>query len=197
MKHKIVNLAVFKIAWTIVVVSAAAGTPFIGVVAVAAAVAIHLHTCDNVESETRLMLVAAVMGLAWESILVLSGLVSYSSGNLVPGIAPYWIVAMWVLFATTINAGMRWLQRNKVLAAVAGGIGGPMGFFAGAGVGAHGGVDHQSQRPRGRRRLSAAGGPGLVAHDHPETTAPGTFPGAVRAASRRGSARPRNRGRRP
>ena len=123
MKHKIVNLAVFKIAWTIVVVSAAAGTPFIGVVAVAAAVAIHLHTCDNVESETRLMLVAAVMGLAWESILVLSGLVSYSSGNLVPGIAPYWIVAMWVLFATTINAGMRWLQRNKVLAAVAGGIG--------------------------------------------------------------------------
>jgi hypothetical protein len=136
MKHKILNLAVFKVAWTIVVVSAAAGAPFIGVVAVAAAVTIHLRTCDNVESETRLLLVAAVMGLAWESILVFSGLVNYSSGNLVPGIAPYWIVAMWVLFATTINAGMRWLRRNKVLAAVAGGIGGPMGFFAGASAGA-------------------------------------------------------------
>jgi hypothetical protein len=136
MQNKIVNLAVFKVAWTIVVVSAAAGTPLIGVVAVAAAVAIHLRSCDNVESEARLLLVAAVMGLAWESTLVLSGLVSYSSGNLVPGIAPYWIVAMWVLFATTINAGMRWLQRNKIVAAIAGGIGGPVGFFAGASAGA-------------------------------------------------------------
>ena len=136
MKQEFVNLVVFKVAWTAVVVSAAAGAPLIGVLAVAAAVAIHLRSCNNAEAEIRLLLVAAIMGLAWESILVLSGLVNYSSGNLVPGIAPYWIVAMWVLFATTINAGMRWLRRNKAVAAIAGAIGGPMGFFAGASIGA-------------------------------------------------------------
>lgn len=136
MKKNFVNLAVFKVAWTAVVVSAAAGMPFIGVIAVAVAVGIHLRTCGNPESEARLLLIAAVMGLAWESALVLSGLVNYSSGTLVPGIAPYWIVAMWVLFATTINAGMRWLQRNRAVAAMAGAIGGPMGFFAGASAGA-------------------------------------------------------------
>ena len=82
------------------------------------------------------MLVAAVMGLAWESILVLSGLVSYSSGNLVPGIAPYWIVAMWVLFATTINHGLRWIKRDWRVAAIAGLVGGPLAFLGGAGMGA-------------------------------------------------------------
>ena len=136
MKENVVNLIVFKVAWTAVVVSAAAGAPLIGVIAVAVAVGIHLRSCDKPESETRLLLVAAAMGLAWESILMISGLVNYSSGNLVPGIAPYWIVAMWVLFATTINAGMRWLRRNKAVAAIAGAVGGPMGFFAGASAGA-------------------------------------------------------------
>ena len=136
MKRDFVNLAVVKLAWTAVVVSAAAGAPYLGVIAVAAAVAIRLRTCDNAQSEIRLLLIAAAMGFAWESTLVLSGQLSYSSGNLVPGVAPYWIVAMWVLFATTINAGMRWLRRNWTVAAVAGAIGGPMGFIAGASIGA-------------------------------------------------------------
>jgi hypothetical protein len=54
----------------------------------------------------------------------------------VSGLAPYWIVAMWVLFATTLNVGMRWLRRSTAIAAVAGAIGGPLAFFAGASIGA-------------------------------------------------------------
>ncbi len=136
MKHVIVNLAVFKAAWTAIVMSAAAGAPVIGVIAVAIAVGIHLRFCDNGESEIRLLLIAAAMGFAWESVLVLSGLLEYSSGHLVPGMAPYWIVVMWVLFATTLNVGMRWLRRNTATAAIAGAVGGPLAFFAGASLGA-------------------------------------------------------------
>ncbi len=136
MKQVIVNLAVFKATWTAIVISAAAGVPFIGVIGVAIAVGIHLWMCDNTESEIRLLLVAAAMGLAWETVLVLSGLLEYSSGNWMPGMAPYWIVAMWVLFATTLNVGMRWLRRNTATAAIAGAIGGPLAFFAGASTGA-------------------------------------------------------------
>jgi hypothetical protein len=136
MKHVFVNLAVFKVAWTAVVVSAAAGAPVIGAIAVATAVGIHLWSCDNPEAEIRLLLVAATMGLAWESALVLAGLLEYSSGTWMPGLAPYWIVAMWILFATTLNVGMRWLRRSTAIAAVAGAIGGPLAFFAGASIGA-------------------------------------------------------------
>ena len=136
MKQVIVNLVVFKAAWTTIVFSAAAGAPFIGVIAVATAVGIHLWLCDNTESEIRLLLVAAAMGLVWESVLVFFGLLEYSSGNWAPGLAPYWIVAMWVLFATTINVGMRWLRRNHATAVIAGAVGGPLAFFAGASTGA-------------------------------------------------------------
>ena len=136
MKHVFVNLAVFKVAWTAVVVSAAAGVPVIGAIAVAIAVGIRLWSCDNPEAEIRLLLVAATMGLAWESALVLAGLLEYSSGTWMPGLAPYWIVAMWILFATTLNSGMRWLRRSTAIAAIAGAIGGPLAFFAGASIGA-------------------------------------------------------------
>ncbi len=136
MKHVIINLVAFKATWTAIVLSAAAGNPFIGVMAVAIAVGIHLWLSDNADAEIRLLLIAAAMGFAWESLLVLSGLLQYSSGNLVPGLAPYWIVAMWVLFATTLNVGMRWLRRNNATAVIAGAVGGPLAFFAGASTGA-------------------------------------------------------------
>jgi hypothetical protein len=136
MKHVILNLAVFKAAWTAVVISAAAGAPAIGAIAVALAVGIHLRSCDNPEAEIRLLLVAAAMGFAWESALVLAGLLEYPSGNWIPGLAPFWIVAMWILFATTLNVGMQWLRRNTAVATIAGAVGGPLAFFAGASVGA-------------------------------------------------------------
>ena len=136
MKHVLVNLAVFKVAWTAVVVSAAASAPVIGVIAVAIAVGIHLWSNENPDNEIRLLFIAATMGFAWESVLVLAGLLEYSSGNWVSGLAPYWIVSMWVLFATTLNVGMRWLRRSTAIAAVAGAIGGPLAFFAGASIGA-------------------------------------------------------------
>ena len=136
MKQVFVNLAVFKAAWTVVVISAAAGAPIIGVIAVAIAVGIHLWSSENRDNEIRLLLVAAAMGFAWESALVLGGLLEYSSGNWMAGLAPYWIVAMWVLFATTLNVSMRWLRRSMAVAAAAGAIGGPLAFFAGASIGA-------------------------------------------------------------
>jgi hypothetical protein len=136
MKRIVINLAVFKAAWLAVVVSAAAGAPAYGAIAVAMAVAIHVAFSDNPRSESLLLLVAALVGLAWESWLVQAGLLVYASGNWVPGLAPYWIVAMWVLFATILNSGMRWLRRSKLVAATAGAIGGPMAFAAGASTGA-------------------------------------------------------------
>ncbi len=136
MKHTLINLAVFKAAWTAVLISAAAGAPVIGVIAVAIAVGIHLWSCDNPDAEIRLLLAAASLGFAWESAIVLAGLLEYSSGIWVPGLAPYWIVAMWVLFATTLNVGMRWLRRSTTVAATAGAIGGPLAFFAGSSIGA-------------------------------------------------------------
>lgn len=132
----ILNLLVFKAAWAAVVLSAAAGTPIYGLIAVAIAVAIHLWRSNSAETEIRLLLVAGVVGLVWETFLVRAGLIGYTTGHWLPGAAPYWIVAMWILFATTLNVGMRWLRSSRAIAALAGAIGGPLAFVTGASLGA-------------------------------------------------------------
>lgn len=136
MAHVVINLMVFKAAWAAVVLSAAAGTPIFGLIAIAIAVAIHLWRTNSAGTELRLLLIAGAVGLVWETFLVQAGLIGYASGHWLPGAAPYWIVAMWILFATTLNVGMRWLHSSRIAAALAGAIGGPLAFITGASLGA-------------------------------------------------------------
>jgi hypothetical protein len=136
MKSSLINLVSFKAGWAAVILAAAASMPELGLLAVAVVVAAHLARTPDARLESVLLLGAAAIGLVWESMLVGAGLLAYGSGQLLPGLAPYWIVAMWVLFATTLNVGMRWMRRSTLIAAAAGGIGGPLAFMAGERAGA-------------------------------------------------------------
>ena len=132
----IINLSLFKAGWLASVITAAASMPIVGTAVIGVAVLVHLLRSDDSLGEFRLLALAASIGLVWESALVVAGLVEYSAGSAIPGTAPYWIVAMWVLFATTLNVGMRWLHKNLIVASIAGAIGGPLSFLAGEKAGA-------------------------------------------------------------
>ena len=136
MKALVLNLSLFKAGWLASVLGAAAMLPVAGAAMVGVAVIVHLLRTENSQGELRLLGFAALLGFGWESLLVTTGLVQYSTGSLLPGLAPYWIVGMWVLFATTLNIGMRWLRKNIAVAAIAGAVGGPMSFLAGERAGA-------------------------------------------------------------
>lgn len=136
MKSALINLIAFKAGWIAVILTAAASRPELGLLAVAAVVAIHLARTPDVRPEVFVLAASAGIGLVWESLLVAGGFLVYDSGTLASGFAPYWIVAMWVLFATTLNVGMRWLRKSIFISAAAGAIGGPMAFIAGEAAGA-------------------------------------------------------------
>lgn len=136
MVSTIKNLVLFKIGWIACVLFAAQGQPAYAVAAVLIVVGLHLHNAPVVAKELMLLGTAALMGLAWESALVASGLVAYPTAPGGPALAPYWIVAMWVLFATTINRGLAWVKQHWAIAAFAGALGGPLAFAGGAGFGA-------------------------------------------------------------
>ncbi|MEM7503804.1 MAG: DUF2878 family protein, partial [Pseudomonadota bacterium] len=87
MANVVVNLMVFKAAWAAVVLSAAAGAPILGLIAVSIAVAIHLWRSNSAETEMRLLVIAGAVGLVWETFLVQSGLIGYASGYWLPGVA--------------------------------------------------------------------------------------------------------------
>ncbi len=136
--HFLINVVGLKIGWLACVLGGANAMPYLGVAAVAAIVGIHLFFSDDRKAEIKLIAIVAAIGLAWDSALTSAGLMVYPSGTVVSGLAPYWIIAMWVLFATALNVALAWLKGRPLVAAVFGGIGGVMAFYGGYKLG---GVD--------------------------------------------------------
>ncbi len=136
MNALVINLSLFKAGWLAAVFAAAASLPILGTAVIGIAVAVHLWQSDEPRGEFLLLALAAAVGFVWESLLVYAGIVQYGPNTALAATAPYWIVAMWVLFATTLNVGMRWLRKNLLVASIFGGLGGPMSFLAGEKAGA-------------------------------------------------------------
>ena len=135
MNFTIINLLLFKLGWVAAVFSAAYGVAWVGALTILGIAAVNLGRAANPGRELRLLLAAALVGLVWETVLTLQGVLIYAEAGSA-GVAPYWIVAMWILFATTLNVGMSWMKKNILLPIVFGGIGGPMSFLAGQHFGA-------------------------------------------------------------
>ncbi len=130
------NVALFQAGWFACVLGASHGLPWFGAIAATIIVFWHVARAARPAMELRLVGVAAGMGALFETVLVQSGWISFPGGALVDGIAPYWMVAMWALFATTLNVSLRWLRPHGWLAALLGAVGGPAAYYAGARLGA-------------------------------------------------------------
>jgi hypothetical protein len=134
--HPAVNFLAFQAGWFACVLSAARGHPWLGVAVASVIVGLHLSWVDAPGREARLVGLAVLMGLVLDSMLVATGWLAYANGQMAAGLAPYWILAMWALFATTMNVTMRWMRNRHVLAALLGLVGGPLSYLAGQRLGA-------------------------------------------------------------
>jgi len=132
----LINLVAFKLGWLACILGGANDAPLVGTLIALAIVALHIVRSALPARELTLALIAGAIGAVWDSVLASAGLLSYASGTLFEGTAPYWIVAMWLLFATLLNQSLRWMHGRLILAAAVGAIGGPLAFFAGNRLGA-------------------------------------------------------------
>jgi hypothetical protein len=130
------NFIAFQLGWFACVLGAAHGMPWAGTGLALAIVAWHIGRAGEPRAELVLVLIAAGIGALWDSGLAALGWIHYSSGMLLEDAAPYWIVALWMLFATTLNLSLGWLKRSMPLAVLFGAIGGPLAYFGGAKLGA-------------------------------------------------------------
>jgi hypothetical protein len=132
----VLNVVLFQIGWFACVLGAAHGLAGAGALAALLIVAWHVARADAPRRELALVAVAAVLGALFETLLVQSGWIRFGAGVLIEGAATYWMVALWALFATTLNVSLRSLRKRVWLAALLGAIGGPMAYYAGARLGA-------------------------------------------------------------
>lgn len=126
-------LAITQLGWFACVIGGARGAGWIGASVAAAAVAWHLARAHDWQREGRLLAVAVAGGWLWECALVQGGLLVYPGE---PAWAPYWMAALWALFAIQVNVLFGWLRSRLWLAAALGAVAGPLSFQAGAALGA-------------------------------------------------------------
>jgi len=130
------NVVLFQVGWFACVLGGAHAWPWAGTSVALAIVGWHLVRAARPRDELIVVLCCAAIGAIFDSALVAFGWVSYRSGTLVTGTAPHWLVAMWMLFATTLNVSLRWLRRFPLAAIALGAFGGPLAYWGGARLGA-------------------------------------------------------------
>jgi len=133
---KLTNFIAFQIGWFACVLGGANGLPWVGTGIALAVVTWHLTRAERPRQELLLVLSAAMIGIVFDSLLVTLDWLAYPSGTLIASTAPHWIVALWMLFATTLNVSLSWLKRHLPIAIAFGAIGGPLAYWGGAKLGA-------------------------------------------------------------
>jgi hypothetical protein len=135
-KRHLINILALKVGWLSCVVAAGRGEPWFGPAVVAGLLALHFWL--NADRRTDLVLMVAVvpLGFSVDSLLAASGLLVYQAAVLPWPLAPPWILALWLLFASTLRHGMAWLGGRPVAALLFGALGGPLGYAAGSRLGA-------------------------------------------------------------
>jgi hypothetical protein len=135
--QKIFNIVGTQLGWFACVLGAAKGVPWLGLVVAAICLALHLLWSKDRVRELRYILTVGLLGMVIDSLNKCTGLLSYNGDLLnIAWLAPLWIGALWLQFASTMNLSLSWLQGNYLLAFVLGAIAGPLSYMGGVRLGA-------------------------------------------------------------
>jgi hypothetical protein len=132
----LVNFICFQLGWFGCVLGAAAGHEVAAVGSALLMTAIAWWYAPDRRRELALYAFAAIIGTLCDSVMRATSLLHYRSAYLPWPLPPAWDIALWPLFASTLNGSLAWLKPRLVLAALFGAVGGPLAFLGGARLGA-------------------------------------------------------------
>ncbi len=128
--NKILNFLAFQISWFVCCYNANA-LPWLGILIIAAWISVLLIDLPDRNGEVKLLIGAAVLGYTLDSILVLTGMLDFPDTAHIGWPTTFWMVALWMNLAATLHFSLAWLQKKYLLAAILGGLAGPLSYYAG------------------------------------------------------------------
>lgn len=132
----LVNFLLYQIGWFCCVLGAAWCLPSLGMCIALCLVGVHLWLATDRTMQLKLLVIAAGVGLAVDSVQLWGGVFVFPNGVVVEWLPPPWMSVLWMQFATTFQYSMRWLSCRYMLSACFGFAGAPLAFFAGERLGA-------------------------------------------------------------
>ena len=132
---KVANYVIFQAGWLACVIGAANNLSSVGVAWALVGFAIYLLQSKNRIADVLAISTITIVGFGWDSLLLQMGVLAYSDNQFI-SLAPLWIAAIWIMFATTLNSSMAWMQGRYVLATVLGALFGPLAYYSASRLGA-------------------------------------------------------------
>lgn len=132
----LLNSLIFYLLWGFTVLRAAAGDPYTGSLLILALAAIYLLLTPNRLKELQFFFLLTLLGTGIDSLWASCKLIYYHNGYSCPSLAPFWVSALWLLFAYAISTSLYWMTRYLPLAVLCGMIGGPLTYLASFKMGA-------------------------------------------------------------
>lgn len=137
MRHtQLINYALYQGGWLACVLGAAWQHPLAGLSIAMTLIAAHLALASERPVETRLVLLATIVGALVEVFQIAGGTYRFTAGTLHDALPPPWLLVMWAQFATTFRFSLRAVIGRPLPAALFGAVGGPIAFLAGERLGA-------------------------------------------------------------
>jgi hypothetical protein len=121
------NFVLSQVGWFACALGPRYGVAWLGPLVTIGVVAIHLYSAKQPSQELKLMLATVAIGTAFDATTATLGLIGYPVDGILPGLQPWFMVALWALFATMLNVA---------LAAVLGALLGPIAYWSGVRLGA-------------------------------------------------------------
>lgn len=127
--HKLINAVLFQLAWFGFVAGAARNMAWLGLVPLVLLAGHALRDPATRRSDLLLGMAALAIGLLLDGSFARAGLLVYADSEPALVGAPWWILAMWLAFAWTLNHSLTYLQKHLGIAIALGVIAGPFSYY--------------------------------------------------------------------
>lgn len=129
----LLNFICFQLGWFACVLGAANHHAWLGVLIALLLLIFHILKSKNSIVEMQLILLAMLFGLLFDLIPLSLGWIKFDEIAYWPSqLPPPWMIALWGLFASTLNLSLSWLKTKRLTAIFLGAICGPLSYWAGA-----------------------------------------------------------------
>ncbi len=135
MKHLFLYQLGLNGVWCACVFGSLWGLPWLGPVVALPWLVWHVRRQASPKDEGAIVLAAGAFGVVADQVLIRLGGVEYVGLRAGALLGPAWIVALWMVFATTVKVSLGWLHGRVGLAAALGIIGGIGSYVGGRRLG--------------------------------------------------------------
>lgn len=136
MLSRIGNLLAFQIGWFACVLGSAHGRPWLGPVVVLFLLVLHLCHAVNRWKALCLVLMVGTVGTVIDSTLGYVGVLQFRDSPIAGWLCPPWLIALWLIVLTTLQQSLSWLAERPWIAALLGGVFGPISYYGSVALGA-------------------------------------------------------------